>query len=75
VARTTAYNARGATSQEVLKISRTVHAARVNVSQETCKAKALVYGQRDSEGQFRRPPLQNMQFQVVGGSQQLMRLN
>jgi len=67
VAYTTAYNARGATSQEVLKTYRASHAACVNISQETHKAKALVHDHIDSEGQFRRPPhLQHMQFQVVG---------
>ena len=35
VARTTAQSASGATSEEVLKISCTTHAARVNLSQET----------------------------------------
>jgi len=35
VARTTARNIKVATSEEVMKISRAAHAARVNVSQET----------------------------------------
>jgi len=70
VARTTARNARGATSQEVLKTSRAAHAARINISQETGKAKVVVHDQRDNEGQFRHPPpFQNIQFQVAGGSQ------
>jgi len=67
VARTTTHNAKGATSEEVLKTSRAAHVARVNVSQETRRAKALAHDQSDGEEQFNRPPLQTLQFQGVGG--------
>ena len=70
-----AYSAKGATSKEVLKTSRAAHAARVNVSQETRRAKVVVHDQRDGEDQFRRPPLQTLQFQVTGGSQQALRFS
>jgi len=49
VAHTTVYNTNGATSEELLKTSRTVHAARVNVSQENRRAKALTRDQGDGE--------------------------
>ena len=56
VARTTAHNAEGATS-------RATHAAHINVSEETRKAKTVAHDERDSEDQFRRPPsLQTLQF-------------
>ena len=44
---TTAHNAKGVTSEEVLKTSRAAHVARVNVSQETFRAKAVAHDQRD----------------------------
>jgi len=50
-ARTTAYNASGATSEEVLKTSRVAHAARVNVSQETRRASASAHDQSYGEDQ------------------------
>ena len=46
VACTTAHNAKGTTSEKVLKISHSAHAARVNVSQETRMAKALAHDQK-----------------------------
>jgi len=69
VTNTTAHNAKGATSKEVLKTSRATHSTRVNVSQEIRRAKALAHDQIDGEDQFcRSSPLQTLQFQVVGGS-------
>jgi len=62
VARTIAHSTKGVTSEEVLKTSRAAHAARVNVSQETCRAKASAHNQRDCEDQLCRPPLQTLQF-------------
>ena len=53
VARTTAHGASGTTSEEVLKISRAVHAVRINISQETRKLKASAHHQRDGEAQSR----------------------
>jgi len=76
VAHTTAHNAKGATSEEVLKISRTAHAACVNVSQETRRAKASAHDQNDGEVQSCRPSsIQTLQFQVDGDSYQPLRLN
>jgi len=70
VAHTIAHSANGATSEEDLKTSRAAHAGRVNVSQESRKAKASAHDQSDGEDQFRRPsPFQTQQFQVTGGSQ------
>jgi len=40
---TTAHNAKGVTSEEVLKISRAAHAARDNIFQETRRAKAVAH--------------------------------
>ena len=69
MAHTTAHNTEGATS-------RAAHAARVNVSQESCREKAVAHDQRDGEDLFCRPsPLQTLQFQVAGDFQQPMRLN
>ena len=63
VALTTAHNTNGATSKEVLKISRVAYAACVNVSQETCRAKASTCDQSDGEDKFYHPsPLQTLQF-------------
>jgi len=56
MARITAHNAKGATSEEVLKTSHVAHAARVNVTQEIRRAKAMAHDQRDGEDQFRHPP-------------------
>ena len=76
VPRITAHSASGATLEEVLKTSRAAHAARVNASQETRKAKVSARDQSDGEDQYHRPsPLQTQQFQVVGNSQQPLRLN
>ena len=59
VARITVHNTEGATS-------RAAHVARVNISQETRRAKAA--GHSDGEDQFGHPPpLQILQFQVVRG--------
>ena len=49
MARTIAHNAKGATSEEVLKISRAAHVTRVNVSQETHEANVSVHDQSDGE--------------------------
>ena len=72
---TTAHNAKGVTSEEVLKISRAAHAPQVNVSQETHRAKELAHNQSDGEDQFCCLSLQTLQFQVIGGSQLPLRLN
>ena len=62
--------------KEILKTFRAAHAARVNISQETHRAKASTHDQIDGEDQCRRPsPLQTQQFQVARGSQQPLRLN
>ena len=59
MARTTAHNVEGA-------ISRATLVARVNVSQETRRAKAPAHDQSDGEDQFLRPPpLQTLLFQVA----------
>ena len=61
VARATAHNASGATSEEVLKTSRIAHAARVNVPQEARRASASTHDQSDGEDQFHHPsPLQTL---------------
>ena len=76
MARTTAHNASGATSEEALEISRVVHAARINISQETRRVSASTHNQSDGEDQFCCPsPLQTLQFQLARDSQQLLRLN
>jgi len=63
VARTTAHNTKGATSEEVLKTSRAAHVACVNVSQETRREKAVAHNEREGEDQLQRPPsLQTPQF-------------
>ena len=53
VARTTAHNASGAASNEVLKISRVAYAARVNVPQGARRANAPAYDQSNGEDEFR----------------------
>ena len=75
MARTIACSVSSATLEEVLKTSRAAHAAGVNVSQETRRAKALAHDQSDGEDQFCCPSLQTLQFQVIGGSQLPLRLN
>jgi len=76
VAHTTAHSASGATSEEALEISRVVHAARINISQETRRVSASTHNQSDGEDQFCCPsPLQTLQFQLARDSQQLLRLN
>ena len=63
VARTTAHNASGVTSEEVLKISRAAHATRANVTQGTRRANASAHDQSGGEDQFRhRSPLRTLQF-------------
>jgi len=52
VSRTSAHNASGVTSNEVLKTSRVAHAVRVNISQETSRANASIHDQNNSEDQF-----------------------
>jgi len=49
VARTTAYSASGATSEEVLQTSHATHATRVNISQETRWANTSAHDQSDGE--------------------------
>jgi len=76
VAYTTAHNASGPASNEVLKTSRAAYPARVNVPQGTRRANAPAHYQSDGEEQFHHPsPLQNLQFQIVEGSQLPLRLN
>ena len=53
VARTFAYCAKQCHFYEVLKISRVVHTAHVNVSQEIHRANVLAFDQSDGEDQFR----------------------
>jgi len=43
VARMTTHSANGVTSEEVLKTSRAAHAVRINISQETRKAKGSAH--------------------------------